>query len=315
MTSRPEEAVQRYALSNYGNLILFDDPIFDDKEKLYVSNIRSDYPLMIKDDREPEKKLLHVLKIDTLGSLALDQELHVLKDRTTTRDECIRNLLLFFELWKKRAEEMIVTISSDYLVRISRFRHFFDPIDEIVLALWENQRISDAEIDFARIGIRRKKIRLYLKLLEGLDLVRKIDNGYQEGNRFVSLREKIKDKRKFKDDLLSFIIKERYPALRDIFKLTILEPTIHIDSSIYIPEIEVEGPVYRSIESVESEYEFYYGRKINSLDLGLILERLEEAQAIKREGKYYSGNRELLEKMLEIKKQLPPLSIKLLTHS
>jgi hypothetical protein len=270
---------------------------------------------MIKDDREPEKKRLHVLKIDTLGSLALDQELHVLKELTTTRDQCIKNLLLFFELWKKRAEEMIVTTSSDYLVRISRFRHFFDPIDEIVLALWENQRISDSEIDFARMGFRRRKIRLYLKLLEGLDLVRRIENGYQEGNRFISLKEKIREKRKFKDSMLSFIIKERYPALRDIFKLTILEPTIHVDSAIYIPEIEVEGPVYRSIESVESEYQYYYGKRINSLDLGLILERLEEAQAINREGKYYSGNGELLEKMLEVKKELPPLSIKLLTHS
>jgi hypothetical protein len=30
----PEEAVQRYALCNYGNLILFDSPVFNGEEKL-----------------------------------------------------------------------------------------------------------------------------------------------------------------------------------------------------------------------------------------------------------------------------------------
>lgn len=314
-TTRPEEVVQNYAFSNYGNLILIDNPVFDDEERVYVSNIRSDYPLMIKDDRDPERRRMHILKIDTLGTLALDQELQILKDRTTSRDECIKNLGLFFQLWKRRAEEIIVGASSDYLVRISRFRHFFDPIDSILLALWDNQKICDVEIDFARLGVRRKKIRLYLKLLEGLELVREIDDGYAEGNAFVSLRHEITDERKFRDKLLSLIIKERYPTLRDIFKLTILEPTIHVDSSIYIPELEVEGSVYRSMESIKAEYEYYYERKINTLDLRLILERLEEAQAIKREGKYYSGNEELLGKMLKVKRNLPPLSIKLLTHA
>ena len=104
MLVQPKQVIQNYALSNFGNLILVDEPVFDETEKLYISNIRSDYPLIIKDDRGPERRRLHVLKIDTLGSLALDQELRILKERTTTRDECIKNLFLFFKLWKKRAE-------------------------------------------------------------------------------------------------------------------------------------------------------------------------------------------------------------------
>ena len=34
------QKAQRYAFSHYGNLILIDEPIFDEQRKIYVSNLK-----------------------------------------------------------------------------------------------------------------------------------------------------------------------------------------------------------------------------------------------------------------------------------
>lgn len=315
MSNAPEQVAQRYAFSHYGNLILVDEPIFDETEGMYTSNLRSDYPLMIRDDKQPERMTIHVLKIDSLGAIYLDKEYKVVKGRTTSREGCIETLKLFFKLWKKRSEEIIVSASANNLVRISRFRHYFDPIDSVLISLWDYGRVHDAEIEHARFTDRRRKMRRYLELLEGLQIIRRSEDGYSPGNVFVSVRHKQPDEEKFRDAILSYIIRERYPTLRDVFKLTILEPTIHIDSCIYLPELEVETSIYRVIESIIGDYERYYHRRINPLDLRLILKRLENADAIDREGKHYFGNEQLLKKMIAMKKELPPVSMELLNKA
>jgi len=307
-----EHSAQRYLFSHYGNLILADTPTFDDTEKAYISNLRSDYPIMIQDDKSPEKRL-HILKVDHLGTLYFDKDLKVVKEKTTSRDEVINNLMLFFKLWKRRAEEIIVSASADNLVRISRFRHYFDPIDSILVSLYDYGEVSNEEIEHARISKRLRKIRLYLELLEGLQIIRKSENGYIPGNTFVALRDNRLEEEDFRNVLLSHIIRERYRTLRDVFKLTILEPTIHVDSCVYLQEVEVETTVYRTIETIGQNYREYYDRQMNLLDLRLILRRLENAEAIKREGKHYFGNEQLLKKMVDMKRELPPISMGLLT--
>ena len=98
----------------------------------------------------------------------------------------------------------------------------------------------------------------------------------------------------------------------DVFKLTILEPTIHIDSCIYLPEIEERSPIYRTIESIERDYREYYNKHIPTLSLRLNLKRLENAKAIEREGNHYFGNEVLLKEMIEMKKNMSPISMGLL---
>lgn len=305
----PEQAIRQYASSHYGHLILVDDPLYYEDEGLYVSNLRSDYPLKIKDDKPPQRKSLHVLKIDNLGSIALDNDGRIVKDRTTSREECLRNLDLFFRMWKKRAEEIVVFASADELVKISRFNHFFDMIDEILSSLWDYRHISDQEIDFERLTSRRKRMRLYLGLLEGLQVLRKSENGYDEGNLTAILRREYKTNEEgFRDAVISTIFRERYPALRDVFKLSIFEPTIHIDNCIYLPEMEIEQPIYRVADSIERDYTQYYQRKINPMVLNLILKRLVSVDAIDREGKHYFGNERLLKEMVKLKKERPPIN-------
>lgn len=315
MSEKLELAAQRYAFSHYGELVLVDGPRYNTEEKVYVSNLRSDYPLVIQDDRTPAKRFVRVLKIDSIGSIIFDSDFKVISGKTSSREDCIKNLLLYFNFWKKRAEDIVISASADNLVRISRFRHFFDPIDAILIGLWDNHRIFDIEIKLARVGTRRKKIKLYLELLEGLEVIRRVEDGYVEGNLFLTYRQQEKNESTFRDKMLSYLIKQRYTTLRDIFRLTILEPTIHVDSCVYLPEMETEAPIHRVVESILNDYEYYYKRRINPLDLRLILTRLEDAEAINRNGRHYSGNEHLLKTMIAIKKQLPPISIGLLTNT
>ena len=146
-------------------------------------------------------------------------------------------------------------------------------------------------------------------MLEGLNLVRKVEDGYVEGNEFLSIRksEKVKNEYDFRNTIVSYIIRERYTTLRDVFHLTILEPTIHIDNSIYLPELETGQTVYRTQNSIARDYGYYYDRRINPLDLKLTLKRLEKADAISRRGNHYSGNEILLEKMIRLKKSMPEI--------
>ena len=312
-----EQKAKRYMFSHYGDLILSDTPTFNEKGQVYVSNLRSDYPIMIQDDRSPERKL-HILKIDHVGAIYIDRDLRVDKEKTTSREACISNLKLFFNLWLKRAEEIIVSASADTLVNVSRFRHFFDPIDSILVSLSDYGEISDVEIEHARVAKRLRKLRLYLELLEGLQIIRRCNKGYVPGNVFVSIRQKKYenkdfDEQNFRNTLLSYVIRERYPTLRDVFKLTILEPTIHIDSCIYLPEMEIEKTVYRTIETIGKDYREYYNRRMPILDLRLNLRRLENAKAIERDGKHYFGNENLLRQMIEMKKSMAPISMGLFT--
>jgi len=307
--SSPEKAIEQYASSHYGHLILVDNPLHDPQEGFYVSNLRSDYPLIIKDDKPPKKKSIHVLEIENLGFITLDKNFKIVKDRTTSREECIRNIDSFFEMWKKRAEEIVVAASSDNLSRSLRFNHFFDPIDEILDSLWESHCVDDVEIDFNRSPARRRKTRLYLGLLEGLQIVRKEVSGYSEGNLTISLLEEYKGNEiGFRDAVISTLLRERYPTLRDIFKLTILEPTIHVDNCVYLPEMEIEEQVHRKVESIQHDFAHYYHRPINTRALKRYLRQLVSVDAIEQEGEHYFGNKTLLNKMIKIKKTCMPIS-------
>jgi len=308
-----EQTAQRFLFGHYGDLILADAPVFDATKQAYVANLRSDYPIMTKDDKTPETKL-HILKVDHLGTICIDKELKIIPEKTTSRDECIENLKLFFNLWLKRAEEIIISSSAEALVNVSRFRHYFDPIEALLVSICDYGRVFDKEIEAARSPERLNKMRLYLELLEGLQIIRRSEDGYVEGNAFVSIKECRPDcnEQEFRNILLAYIIKERYPTLRDVFRLTILEPTIHVDSCIYLPEIEEENPIYRTIESIGNDYKEYYNKRIPTLNLRLNLRRLENAKAIERDGNHYFGNEVLLKQMVNMKKNLPPISMGLL---
>jgi hypothetical protein len=307
--SAAEQVAQRYASTHYGHLILVDDPIYDKKEKHYISNLRSDYPFIIKDDKEPQKKALRIIKMGHLGSITIGNNFKIIQEKTSSRSDCIKNIEKYFEVWKKRAEEIVVNASADNFARIPKFANFFEPIDEILVSLWYNHCIDDVELRMERSSERRNKIRLYLQLLEGLKLIRRVNKGYNKGTLYPFLIEECgNDKECFRNSVISALLRERYSTLRDVFKLTIFEPTIHIDSCIYFPEIEVERNIFRNVHSIRKAYKEYYERRISLPKLRLILDQLESVDAITREGQHYSGNKSLLKDMICIKKNSPSVN-------
>lgn len=266
--------------------------------------------------KPPETKTMHVFEIDSLGVITSDKDGKIIKDRTTSRDECIRNIQSFFELWKRRAEEIVVYATSDRLVKGLRWNHFLDPIDEILSQLWEYECVKDFEIDYGRSKARRRKTRLYLGLLEGLKVVRKQGDCYSEGNLAVTARNKAKgNKRYFKDLLVSTVLKERYSTLRDVFKVRILEPVIRVDNCIYMPEIETEEQIYRSAKSISQDFKNYYYRTINEEVLKRNLEQLVDFEVIEQKGPYYYGNEDLREVMIEKKKELGSINKALMARA
>lgn len=314
--SSPERAIAFYASMNYGHLISTDAPIHDEREDLYIANLYSDYPLIIKNEKPPERKTMHILEINSLGVITSDKNGKIIRDRTTSRDECIRNIQSFFELWKRRAEEIVVYATSDKLVKGLRWYHFLDPIDEIVSQLWESECVKEFEIDYGRSKARRRKTRLYLGLLEGLEIVSKRGDGYFEGNLAVTARNEARgDKRYFRDLLVSTVVKERYSTLRDVFHLYILEPIVRVDNCVYLPEIETEGQIYRSFKSISHDFKHYYGHQMNEEVLKRNLEQLVDFDVIEQKGPYYFGNKALRDIMIEKKKELGSINKALMARA
>lgn len=276
---------------------------------MYYSNIRSKLPVFIYDDRIPSQYKVRVLKIDSLGKIYLNEDLQLIHYLTTRREECYKNLENILKLWRERTERIVVTCSSDQLVRIEDFRNHFNQIGLIVDHLMEFGEIKNIEITKYMPTKGREKINRYLSLLEGLGMVRKVDTGYKMGNELINLEKTIEDEEQLRLVVLSHVIRNRYLTLKDVFRLTILEKTVNIDSIIYLPELEFEKSIYRKRSSIVRNYKHYYKRNINALDLTRILKRLVRCGAIRRVGNNFLGEDHLREKMIQEKKGLKPLTI------
>ena len=125
----------------------------------------------------------------------------------------------------------------------------------------------------------------------------------------MNMEKRLKDDEDIRLVLLSYIIKNRYLTLKDVFKLTILEKTINIDNIIYLPELLLEEPIHRKRITIANSYKHHYNKNINSLHLTRILKRLERCGAIHRVGDKYLGQDHLREDMLVKKRGLQPLTI------
>jgi hypothetical protein len=307
---KPHGVVQKLVWKEYGQYTLFDPPDFDSNTNRYFANLRSDYPLFIHDDRTPADYKVRVLKIHSLGSIYLNDNFQVIRELTTSREECDENLGKLLKLWREQAENIVVSCSADILTSMNRFRNHFTQIDIILDFLKEFDKITPIDIKEYPSPKKRIKLVRYIKLLKELDVVREETSGnFVPGRLFGFLEKSADNYDQFKQAVLSHVIKNRYITLRDIFKLTILEKTIGIDNVIYLPELETGEPIHRSRGSIASLYKRYYDRRIDPFRLNNILTELETSGAISRKGPYYFGQEDLREDMLVKKRELPPLSI------
>lgn len=305
-----ETAIRRFAYNEYGQNIFVDPPSFDSESKMYFANIRSKLPVFIHDDRFPEKYKVRVLKIDSLGKIFLNEDLQLIPHLTTRREKCYENLEALLDHWRHRIENIVVTSSSKEFAKIKAFRNHFGKIELLLVHLIEFGEIKNYELNRHMPRDDREKLKRYLSLLEGIEIVRKTDTGYAMGNILIGLYNKFKnEEEQIYTAVLSHVIENRYLTLKQVFDLNILERTIAIDNVIYYPEIELEEPIYRKRSSIQRSYKFHYKKNINPMRLTRILNRLERCEAIKRKGDNFLGQDHLREDMITKKENEPPLVI------
>ncbi|HUV54298.1 MAG TPA: hypothetical protein VMW03_03740 [Candidatus Krumholzibacteriaceae bacterium] len=308
------EIVRKFIYKEYGQFTLYDLPEYDPNNDWHVSNLRSDYPIFIHDDRNPSDYKVRVLKIDSLGKLYLNNEYQIIRRLSTSREDFDSNLEKILQLWREQAENIVVSCTAKNLVKIDMFRNHFTQIDLIIDYVKEFDKITPYDLKQYGPKSRRNRLFSYIKLLEDIQVVRSDENGNIVPDRkFGLLEDATSTNEDFKRAIISDLIENRYITLRDFFNLTILEKTIAIDNIIYMPELEVGEAIHRTRNSIFHLYKKHYDRRIDPFRLNHILSRLENSGTISRENKYYFGQEELRDKMIERKKELPPLSISPLT--
>lgn len=299
------EEVRKYVVRHYGNLISADKPRFDAESKTWLAELKCDYPRAVHDDRSPNERILNFISLRRLGEIKLGEDFRP-KEDTTSREACIQNLSSFLEMWQKRAERIIIRVSSDRLACTNEAQWILAKVGMLVSSLWQRGIIFEQDIASFSPN-QESKIRRYLQFLEGLDLTQKTEEGYTYGNLFAALRDKFQNIHDFKTAILSHIIRERYSTLRETFGISQLEPFVHVDSCYYKPALEAERLPYWTISSIIKRYTETYGRK-PPLRIMYVLEELVAVDALKHEDKYYFGNAELFSQMLDLKSQMSEIS-------
>jgi phage anti-repressor protein len=208
--------------------------------------------------------------------------------------------------WEDKAENIIVQTSAYQLANTSTAHIFLHPISTILANFLEE------ETDFIlveEIEKLRKTERYYqwMHLLEDLQLVRREENGYKYGNMFTELRRQVEDDQQFLTHVLAYVIRERYPVLKEVFQLKQFETLVHLDSCYYRPALEARKVLFQRAESLYNRYVADYKYRSRFM-LPIVLFELCKSQALKQKDEYYFANDELFEKMLKISEKFIPLS-------
>jgi hypothetical protein len=294
----PKAVVKQYVRDHYGNLISVGEPQFDPIDQRWVAELQSDYPRIIHNDRTPEERKLRFLTLHQLGTVKISQNLSQSSISATPREECADNLTSQIELWEERANRIIIKASSDNLAQTNPAQTFLGKIGTIIERLECKNIIYDREIETFNKD-ESAKLKKYLSLLEGLEIVEHKENYYSYGNMYTELSYRAqKVNLDLNTIILSHILKNRYPALRETFGITHLQPVIHIDSMYYRPALEADELISWKYESFEHHCNMLYGydSKI-SFRLPFILKELVNVDALRYKDKMYVGNESLWEDM------------------
>src|SRR3989337_2214792 len=94
--------IKEYALRYYGNLISADEPTFNEKERLWKAQLKSNYPRLIKNDYPQEERFIRVLPLKGLGTICLDENLQFDKECSSKREDSISLIGSYLEIWREQ---------------------------------------------------------------------------------------------------------------------------------------------------------------------------------------------------------------------
>ena len=300
--SHLESVVKKHTIENYGDLIVSEQPIFDKNTKKWKVQLCSTYPRIIEDEKSRER-IIRFLNLENLGTIELNENLQIIN--ATSNEKCENQLISRIDLWKKESEKIVVSASSQAFAKIAESIHVLNPLWLVlgeITKIHEKERdilLEEDEIDQQR---RPWKIKQYLELLAELDIVRKVDNRYTYGNVFVGLLENgaIKNRRELRTMLLSHVIKRKYSTLRQVFRITQLEPFVHLANAYYWPSLDAEKLMHTTRSHLYQRFQDHYS-KISSWDFNSKLSELTDSGALEYEDDYLIGNKDQFDTMLELK--------------
>jgi hypothetical protein len=301
------EKVKEYAIRYYGNLFSTEDPIFDQKEKLWKARIISNYPRLIKNDA-PEERFMRVLPLKGLGTICLNENLQFVGDCSSRREDSILMVNSYLGVWREQVENIIVSASSQQLATTHPARTFLHPAN-MILSNFRQKR--DGIITFEELNNLRKrhsKIDRWVSLLGDLELIKKVESGYIYGDTFTKLESKCSGHSQFETLSMAYILEKSYPLLKEIFHIQQFEPLIHLDSCYYRPALEAENLLCQSEGSLFKRFITDYQYRPTS-ELRHLLLDLQKSDALRCKNSYYYANEDVFEEMLKLKNQAPVMAL------
>jgi hypothetical protein len=298
----PKETIQYYVFRHYGNLTRIGDINHEDESGKWIAELKSDYPRWFKDDRAKKEPILRFISMDNIGEIVFDKNMQVLQ--ATTRSECGDRIWDRLGLWRDDAERIMVEASADQLAMARGADQFLSPIvtilDNLQNPLYGRPVITRDDINTAGPDWLK-----YLSLLEDVEIVRSLpeEKAWTYGPMFTVLLEKATERHMaFERAVFAHLLKNRYPAIRDILRIGIFEKIIHLDSSYYWQALDAEEPIAINRNNLFSRYRVQYDdEEADNFTLNSKLQELSNVHAIKIEGDYCVAEDGILKEMLVLK--------------
>jgi hypothetical protein len=290
--------IRRHLVKNYGELIAAAEPEFDEKRRVWEVKLYSNYPRIIRDDREPDRPVIRFFFLDDIGRVIFDEGFSLVS--ATSRDDLVNNIRNRNAIYRERAEKILVKASADNLSQLSEAMHALNPVKVVVDALVKP--VNKAVITYQDIehDDKPQRLRQYLEMMKELELVREVEEGYTYGPQLEAIMEKAEDDLpKLRQMVVAYIIRKRYSILRDVFDITQFERYVHLGNCYYWPSLDAEKLIYTTKDKLYQRYLEYYGN-LSPVSFPSLLEDLVQVNALHIEqGKYCYGNDELFEQMLK----------------
>lgn len=296
------EVIEGYVFRQYGNLTSVGSVGYDKESGKWIAELKSDYPRWIKDDRTIGEPILRFIPMDNIGKIVFDDNMNILE--STPRRQCGERIWERLELWRDAAERIMVEASADQLAMARGADQFLSPIITIIDNL-RNSLHGRPVITMEDVRSSGPDWFKYLSLLEDIEIVNPDPEKkeWSYGAMFTTLQEEAANKGvPFDRAVIAYVLRTRYAAIRDIFRVNVFEKIIHLDSSYYWQALDAEQSVSIGRENLFERYRIQYrDETAQNFLLNSRLQELAHVRAIKVEDGYCSAEPKILEQMISLK--------------
>jgi hypothetical protein len=263
---------------------------------------------MITDDSDDGETKVRIIKMEKLGNIYIDENLHVDAGLTSKREEVDSTIRDNLAHWRRRIEEVVAAATSINIANLHHIYSFFIPVEGIVNAIDEQGYVATSDFSVLK-STRPDTYFAYAKLLEGQDLLERHNGRWRPTIALKQLISSEDSLHGMTKRVIAALIAERYRTLREDFKITLLERPIKLQNVVYLPEIEIEHHLLRTRNTLNREYFYHYNDRVVGIDMNRLLKNLIEIDSVKYDQRreMYHGEDTLLESMIKEKANIRPL--------